>query len=106
MDFGFSEEQELLRNAARDFLTKECPMTFVRQMMDDDRGFTDRFWKQMADLGGMGLMVPEEFGGSGLNFVDLVVVLEEMGRCVTPGPFLSSSGWVASRSWRAGAPAR
>src|SRR5262245_35224320 len=91
MDFGFSDEQELLRNAARDFLAKECPMTFVRQMMDDDRGFTDRFWKQMADLGWMGLIVPEEFGGSGLNFVDLVVVLEEMGRCVTPGPFLSSS---------------
>ena len=91
MDFGFSEEQELLRNAARDFLTKECPMTFVRQMMEDDRGFTDGFWKKLAELGWMGLIVPEQFGGSGLDFVDLVVVLEEMGRCVTPGPFFSSA---------------
>ncbi|MFN8545745.1 MAG: acyl-CoA dehydrogenase family protein [Candidatus Binatia bacterium] len=91
MDFGFSEEQELLRNAARDFLTKECPMTFVRQMMEDDRGFTDGFWRTMAELGWMGLILPEAHGGSGLSIVDLVVVLEEMGRVVMPGPFFSSA---------------
>ena len=90
MDFGFSEEQELLRSSARDFLAKECPMTFVRQMMDDDRGFSDAYWKQMADLGWMGLIVPEEHGGSGLTFVDLVVVLEEMGKVVMPGPYFST----------------
>lgn len=90
MDFGFSEEQELLRNAARDFLGKECPMTFVREMMEDDRGFTDAFWRTMAELGWMGLILPEAYGGSGLTFVDLVVVLEEMGRVVMPGPYFSS----------------
>jgi len=90
MDFGFSEEQEMLRTSARDFLTKECPMTHVRKMMEDDRGFTDAEWKQMAELGWMGLILPEDAGGSGLNFVDMVVVLEEMGRAVMPGPFFST----------------
>jgi alkylation response protein AidB-like acyl-CoA dehydrogenase len=90
MDFGFSEEQEMLRSSARDFLGKEAPMTFVRKMMEDDRGFTDAQWKKMADLGWMGLVVPEQYGGSGLDFVDMVVVLEEMGRAVLPGPFFST----------------
>jgi alkylation response protein AidB-like acyl-CoA dehydrogenase len=90
MDFGFSEEQEMLRKSARDFLAKESPMTYVRQMMEDDRGFRDDQWRKMADLGWMGLILPEEHGGAGLDFVDMVVVLEEMGRVVLPGPFFST----------------
>jgi alkylation response protein AidB-like acyl-CoA dehydrogenase len=90
MDFGFSEEQEMLRSSARDFLTKEAPMTYVRRMMEDDRGFADGQWKQMAELGWLGLILPEAYGGSGLTFVDMVVVLEEMGRAVLPGPFFST----------------
>ena len=90
MDFGFSEEQEMLRSSARDFLAKEAPMTYVRKMMDDERGYTDELWRKMAELGWMGLILPEEHGGSGLDFVDLVVVLEEMGRAVLPGPFFST----------------
>src|SRR6267143_1284619 len=90
MDFGFSEEQEMLRKSARDFLAKESPMTYVRQMMEDDRGFTDAQWKKMAELGWMGLILPEQYGGAGLDFVDMVVVLEEMGRVVLPGPFFST----------------
>jgi alkylation response protein AidB-like acyl-CoA dehydrogenase len=90
MDFGFSEEQDMLRNSARDFLAKEAPMTYVRKMMEDDRGFTDDVWRKMAELGWMGLILPEEHGGSGLDFVDMVVVLEEMGRVVLPGPFFST----------------
>jgi alkylation response protein AidB-like acyl-CoA dehydrogenase len=90
MDFGFSEEQEMLRQSARDFLAKESPMTYVRQMMEDERGFSDAVWKKMADLGWMGLVLPEEHGGAGFDFVDLVVVLEEMGRVVLPGPYLST----------------
>jgi alkylation response protein AidB-like acyl-CoA dehydrogenase len=90
MDFGFSEEQEMLRSSARDFLTKEAPMTYVRKMMDDDRGYTDEVWRKMAGLGWMGLILPEAHGGSGLDFVDMVVVLEEMGRAVLPGPFFST----------------
>jgi alkylation response protein AidB-like acyl-CoA dehydrogenase len=90
MDFGFSEEQEMLRTAARDFLAKECDSTYVRRMMDDERGYTDAFWRKMAELGWMGLALPEAYGGSGLSFIDLVVVLEEMGRVVAPGPFFST----------------
>ncbi len=90
MDFGFSEEQEMLRSSARDFLAKEVPMTAVRTMMEDEVGFSDVLWKRMSDLGWMGLILPEEYGGSGLDFVDLIVVLEEMGRVVLPGPFFST----------------
>jgi alkylation response protein AidB-like acyl-CoA dehydrogenase len=90
MDFGFSEEQEMLRSSARDFLAKEAPMTYVRKMMEDEVGFTGDLWKKMADLGWMGLILPEDYGGSGLDFVDLIVVLEEMGRLVLPGPFFST----------------
>src|SRR5439155_36807 len=90
MDFGFSEEQEMLRKSARDFLAKECPMTYVRQMMEDERGFRDEPWQKMAALGWMGLILPEEHGGAGLDFVHLTVVLEEMGRVVLPGPFFST----------------
>src|SRR5437660_8366169 len=90
MDFGFSEEQEMLRKSARDFLAKECAMTYVRQMMEDERGFRDEQWQQMAGLGWMGLVLPEEFGGAGLDFVDMVVVLEGWGRWVLPGPFFST----------------
>src|SRR5947208_8921523 len=89
MDFGFNQGQEMLRKSARDFLADESPMTYVRRMMEDDRGFTDAQWKKMAELGWMGLILPERYGGAGLDFVDMVVVLEEMGRAVLPGPFSS-----------------
>jgi alkylation response protein AidB-like acyl-CoA dehydrogenase len=90
MDFGFSQEQELLRQTARSFLDKECPSTFVRRMMDDPAGITDEFWTQLAELGWLGLIYPEAVGGVGLGMVDLTVVLEEMGRAVMPGPFFST----------------
>ena len=90
MDFGFSQEQELLRQTARSFLEKECPSGFVRRMMDDPAGTTDEFWGKLAELGWLGLIYPEADGGMGLGLVDLTVVLEEMGRAVMPGPFFST----------------
>ncbi len=90
MDFGFSEEQEMLRESARHFLESECPMTYVRRMMDDEVGYSEEQWSQMATLGWLGLIFPEQCGGSGLNIIDLTVVLEEMGRCVMPGPFFAT----------------
>src|SRR5512145_600333 len=90
MDFGFSQEQELLRQTARSFLEKECPSGFVRRMMDDPAGTTDDFWRKLAELGWLGLIYPETHGGVGLGLVDLTVVLEEMGRAVMPGPFFST----------------
>ncbi|MFI5366521.1 MAG: acyl-CoA dehydrogenase family protein [Candidatus Binatia bacterium] len=90
MDFGFSEEQEMLRQSARQFLESECAMTYVRKMMDDDTGYSEEQWRKMAALGWQGLILPEEHGGSGLNMVDLIVVLEETGRAVMPGPFFAT----------------
>ena len=90
MDFGFSEEQDLLRQAARDFMTEYCTSAFVRQMMEDERGYSPELWQQMAALGWLGLAFPEEYGGQGLGFVDLTVILEEMGAALLPSPFFSS----------------
>ncbi len=90
MDFGFSEEQEMLRQSARQFLQSECAMTYVRKMMDDDTGYSEDQWKKMAGLGWTGLILPEQHGGAGLNMVDLIVVLEEMGRVVMPGPYFAT----------------
>jgi alkylation response protein AidB-like acyl-CoA dehydrogenase len=90
MDFSFTEEQEMLRKIARDFLVTECPKDLVRQMVKDEKGYTPELWKKMAELGWMGLIIPEEYGGIGGNFLDVVVLLEEMGRACLPGPFFSS----------------
>ncbi|MCX8073826.1 MAG: acyl-CoA/acyl-ACP dehydrogenase [Candidatus Binatia bacterium] len=87
MDFGFSEEQELLRRSAREFLEAECPTSYARAMMESDAGYLPEKWRQMAELGWLGLIFPEQYGGAGLDMVDLTVVLEEMGRVVLPGPF-------------------
>jgi alkylation response protein AidB-like acyl-CoA dehydrogenase len=88
MDLGFSKEQEMLRESAHSLLEKECPSTVVRKLMDDETGYSPEFWKKMAELGWLGLIVPESYGGAGLNYIDLVVVLEEMGKVVLPSPFL------------------
>src|SRR4051794_12180662 len=91
MDFTFSPDQEALRDTVRSFLADQTPSSYVRAMMDDPRGFTDDLWRKLADLGWLGLLIPEDHGGSGLGMVDLVVVQEEMGRVPLPGPFLSSA---------------
>ncbi|MBP1688050.1 MAG: acyl-CoA dehydrogenase [Deltaproteobacteria bacterium] len=88
MDLVFSDEQEMLRQSARQFLDTECPPTHVRKMMADDAGYAEDQWKKMAELGWMGLSFPEEYGGSGLGMVELGILFEEMGRAVMPGPFL------------------
>src|SRR6266446_4485142 len=91
MDFGLSEEQELLQQSARDFLTRECPTAFVREMMRDGDGFSRAFHQKVAGMGWTGLVIPENFGGLGLRLLDLAALAEEMGRAAVPGPFFSSS---------------
>jgi alkylation response protein AidB-like acyl-CoA dehydrogenase len=88
MDISLSEEQELLQGSARDFLQQECPIRLVRVMEENDRGYDLGLWKQMGDLGWFGLVLPEEYGGSGATMMDLVVLLEEFGRALVPGPFV------------------
>ena len=91
MDFAFSEEQEMLRKSARDFLAKECPPKVVRRLMEADDAYDPALWKKMAGLGWTALGIPEEYGGVG-TFLDLVVVLEEAGRALLPGPFFATMG--------------
>ena len=88
MDFGLGEEQVMLKTSARDFLDNECPKRLVREMMDDEKGYSPELWKKMAAQGWMGLSFPEEYGGAGMGYLDLAVLLEEMGRALVPGPFV------------------
>ncbi len=87
MDFSFTEEQEMLRKIARDFLSTECPKDLVRKMVKDEKGYTPELWGKMAELGWMGLIIPEKYGGIEGSFLDIAVLLEEMGRAALPGPF-------------------
>ena len=90
MNFGFSEEQDLLRSTARKFLENECPSVKVRTLMDGPEAMDPALWAKLAEQGWLGLISPEEYGGMGLGFVDLVVLMEEMGRAVVPGPYFST----------------
>ncbi|MFC1920956.1 acyl-CoA dehydrogenase family protein [Chloroflexota bacterium] len=90
MDFTLSEEQEMLKTMARDFLTDKCPKTFVKAMEEDEKGYSPEIWAEMAELGWMGLVFPEKYGGSEMSFLDLSVLLEETGRACLPGPFFST----------------
>jgi len=90
MEFGLTEEQEMLKTMARDFLEKECPKTHVRAMMDDEKGYSPEIWQKMAEVGWLGLVLPEEYGGAEMNFRDLTILCEEMGRALLPSPFIST----------------
>ena len=87
MDLDFTEEQEMLRTMARDFLVKECPKNMVRELEDDERGYSPELWRKMAELGWMGLVLPAEYDGMEMSFMDLIILLQEMGRNILPGPF-------------------
>jgi alkylation response protein AidB-like acyl-CoA dehydrogenase len=91
MNFGFSEEQEMLRESARKFFDSQCPTTWVRKMMEDETGHSDELWKKFAEMGWLGLLIPRKLGGSSGSFLDAAVLLEEMGKTLVPGPFLSSA---------------
>ncbi|MEK7353697.1 MAG: acyl-CoA dehydrogenase family protein [Chloroflexota bacterium] len=90
MNFTFAEEQEMLKKMARDFLVDKCPKTMVKQMQESDKGYSPELWQEMAGLGWMGLALPEKYGGTEMSFLDLTVLLEEMGRACLPGPFIST----------------
>jgi alkylation response protein AidB-like acyl-CoA dehydrogenase len=90
MNFGFSEEQELLRSTARKFFENECPSTVVRTLMETPEGMTPALWSKLVEQGWLGLIYPEAYDGMGLGLVDLVVLMEEMGRAVVPGPYFST----------------
>jgi alkylation response protein AidB-like acyl-CoA dehydrogenase len=103
MNFAFSEEQEELRRITRQFLESKSPEAEVRRLMDTDEGYDPAVWSQMAnELGLQSLIVPEEFGGQGFTFVELTVVLEEMGRALLCAPYFSSAVLATSTLLHAG----
>ncbi len=91
MDFTYTEEQRMMKDAAHGFLVKACPnVEWYLEMDKDEKGYTDELWQGMAELGWMGIAFPEEYGGIGGDFLDLTVLLEEMGYKAVPGPFFST----------------
>ncbi len=95
MKFELSEEQELLRKTARDFLTAHAPMKAVRAVMEGHDLYSSDLWRRLAELGWMGLAIPERYGGSGLGPIELSIVVEELGRALAPVPFLPTQ--IAAR---------
>jgi alkylation response protein AidB-like acyl-CoA dehydrogenase len=97
VNFAFSEEQEELRKSVRRFLEDKSSEAEVRRLMDTTEGFDPAVWSQMAQqLGLQGLAIPEEFGGSGFSYVELIVVLEEMGRALLCAPYFSTVALAAN----------
>jgi len=90
MKLALTEEQEMLKKTALDFLADKCPKTFVKQMEESETGYSRELWQEMAELGWLGLAFPEKYGGGDMNFLDLAVLLEEMGRACLSGPFFST----------------
>lgn len=91
VSYAESEEHELIRSTARQFLTDRLDLEVVRELMMSEDGFDQSLWKEIGGLGWTGLTIAEKHGGAGFGFVELSVVLEEMGRMLTPGPFFASS---------------
>ncbi|MFO7559752.1 MAG: acyl-CoA dehydrogenase family protein [Desulfobacterales bacterium] len=97
MNYDFTSEQNILRESAHRLLAKKCSSQHVREMAEDERGFSIELWEQMVDLGWMSLLIPEQYEGSGVHFFDLSILLSEMGYYCLPGPFFSTvvSGGLA-----------
>ena len=90
MDLNLTEEQIMLRDSAKEFLAIECPRSLVRDMENSESGHDKDLWEKMADLGWMGLVLPEDYGGIGMTFQDMSIILEEMGAYLLPGPYFST----------------
>ena len=90
MDFAFNDEQEMIRTPAADFLKNECPADLVRELMESGHGHSEDLWEKIIELGWSALPFPAEYGGLDLTFVDLAIILEEMGKVLLPGTYFST----------------
>jgi alkylation response protein AidB-like acyl-CoA dehydrogenase len=108
MPLVLTEEQSMLRDSARGLISDKAPVSHLRQLRDtkDPTGFSRDLWRTFAEMGFSGLLVPEEFGGSGLGCVEAGIVMEEIGRTVMPSPFLSTAVLAASALSRGGSAAQ
>jgi alkylation response protein AidB-like acyl-CoA dehydrogenase len=96
MQFGLNESQEILRESARKFFAGECPIAEVRRLMETETAFDANLWRKVAQQGYTGITFPEEFGGVGLGTVELVLLMEEAGRALLPGPLFSTVALAGS----------
>jgi len=90
MNFEFSEDQMMLRDQAQRFLAENCPPAVVRKVLEGDADYDTDLWKKIVDMGWTAVVIPEEFGGLGLSYLELCVIAEELGRVCAPVPFSSS----------------
>ena len=97
MNFDFSDDQKQLRDQARKYLTEKCPPKAVRAVLDGKAPYDKELWKGLAEMGFLGVAIPEEFGGAGAGHLELCVIAEEMGRALAPVPF-SSTVYLAAEA--------
>ncbi len=90
MDFNLTKEQIILSKSAKEFIKKEVPASLIRELLVDGKGYSPKVWKKMAELGWLGIIIDEEFGGIGGSFIDLAILFEEIGRGAVPSPFFST----------------
>ena len=106
MNLDFSEEQQVLRDTVRKLCAEYSPIAVVRAMEDDAKGVPDALWKQLAELGLLGVLVPEEYGGSAQTLLEAVIVFEELGRALAPTPAFESAVMCAGVLLAAGSDAQ
>jgi alkylation response protein AidB-like acyl-CoA dehydrogenase len=90
MDLRYTEQQEILKKSAKDFLAKECPKAKVRELAKDPKGYDPAVWQKMAELGWLGFNIPEDYEGMGYSFEDLTMHIEEVGKNILPGPYIGT----------------
>jgi len=106
VDFRPSRDQQMLAATAREFLKKHCPPEVAQRLALEARGLDPALWRQLAELGWPGLLIPADFGGSGGSLLDVAVLMEELGRAALPGPFVASAVVATSLLLAAGSPAQ
>jgi len=104
MDVKLTEEQVQLRDSARKFMEEECSAEFVREMEKSELGYSEEMWRQMAEMGWLGVSLPEDCGGLELGTLELVILAKELGRNICPSPFLSTVVIAGEAIARAGSP--
>src|SRR3981081_2949862 len=97
MNFDFSDDQKQLRDQARKFLAEKCPPKAVRAVLEGKDLYDRQLWKGLAEMGFLGVAIPEQFGGAGAGHLELCVIAEEMGRALAPVPF-SSTVYLAAEA--------